>query len=101
MLGLSPATRVYVATGAVDMRKGFEGLFGIVRDTLCLDPLSGHLFLFANKNRTRLRVLFWDGSGFWVCANVRATAIELTSGGISLAALSARRFRTSRRGVGR
>jgi transposase len=68
MLGLSPATRVYVATGAVDMRKGFEGLFGIVRDTLSLDPLSGHLFLFANKPRTRLKILFWDGSGFWVCA---------------------------------
>lgn len=50
------------------MRKGFEGLFGLVRDELGREPLSGHLFLFANKTRTRLKVLFWDGSGLWVCA---------------------------------
>jgi transposase len=68
MLGLSPATKIYVATGDVDLRKSFEGLFGIVRDTLSMDPLSGHLYLFSNKSRTRLKVLFWDGSGFWVCA---------------------------------
>src|SRR5258706_10468420 len=68
MFGLWPATRVYVATGATDMRKGFEGLYGMVRDQLGGDPLSGHLFLFANKQRTRLKILFWDGSGLWVCA---------------------------------
>lgn len=68
MIGLGPATRVYVATGAVDLRKGFDGLYGLVRDVLGRDPLSGHLFLFANRTRTRLKVLFWDGSGLWVCA---------------------------------
>ena len=68
MFGLGPATRVYVATGATDMRKGFEGLYGLVRDHLSADPLSGHLFLFANRQRTRLKLLFWDGSGLWVCA---------------------------------
>ena len=68
MFGLGPATRVYVATGAIDMRKGFEGLYGIVRDRLNGDPVSGHLFLFANRQRTRLKILFWDGSGLWVCA---------------------------------
>jgi len=68
MFGLGPATRVYVATGATDMRKGFEGLYGLVRDTLGGDPLSGHLFLFANRARTRLKILFFDGSGLWVCA---------------------------------
>ncbi|MCC6264050.1 MAG: IS66 family insertion sequence element accessory protein TnpB, partial [Bryobacterales bacterium] len=51
-----------------DMRKGFEGLYGLVRDELRCDPLSGHLFLFANASRTRLKLLFWDGSGLWVCA---------------------------------
>lgn len=50
------------------MRKGFEGLYGLVRDELGGDPLSGHLFLFANRPRTRLKVLCWDGSGLWVCA---------------------------------
>jgi transposase len=68
MFGLGPATKVFVATGAVDMRKGFEGLYGLVRDVLGRDPLSGHLFLFANRSRTRLKLLFWDGSGLWVCA---------------------------------
>ena len=50
------------------MRKGFEGLFGLVRDRLQLEPLSGHLFLFCNKARNRTKVLFWDGSGLWICA---------------------------------
>lgn len=59
---------MYVATGATDMRKGFEGLYGLVRDELRNDPLSGHLFLFANRGRSRMKLLFWDGSGLWVCA---------------------------------
>ncbi len=50
------------------MRKGFEGLYGLVRDRLSCDPLSGHLFLFCNAQRNRLKVLVWDGSGLWVCA---------------------------------
>lgn len=68
MFGLSPATKIYVGVEAVDMRKGFEGLFGMVRDQLGQDPLSGHLFLFTNRHRTRLKALVWDGSGLWVCA---------------------------------
>ena len=47
---------------------GFDGLFGLVRDALSEDPLSGHLFLFANRDRTRVKVLVFDGSGLWVCA---------------------------------
>ena len=53
MFALGPATKVYVATGATDMRKGFDGLYGLVRDELVQDPLSGHLFLFANARRNR------------------------------------------------
>src|SRR6185437_8021871 len=68
MFGLGPATRIYIAVEAVDMRKGFDGLYGLVRDRLGEDPLSGHLFLFANRARSRLKVLVWDGSGLWVCA---------------------------------
>jgi transposase len=68
MFGLGPATKIYVAAEAVDMRKGFEGLYGLVRDHLGQDPLSGHLFLFTNRTRTRLKALVWDGSGLWVCA---------------------------------
>lgn len=68
MFGLGPATRVYLGVEAVDMRKGFEGLYGLVRDRLGEDPMSGHLFLFTNRTRTRLKVLVWDGTGLWVCA---------------------------------
>ena len=50
------------------MRKGFDGLFGLVRDRLLCEPLSGHIFLFSNAQRNRLKLLFWDGSGLWVCA---------------------------------
>jgi transposase len=66
--GVGLATRIYIAVEAVDMRKGFEGLFGLVRGELKQDPLSGHLFLFSNRGRTRLKALVWDGSGLWVCA---------------------------------
>lgn len=68
MFGLGPATKIYIAIEAIDMRKGFEGLHGLVRDHLGEDPLSGHLFLFTNKTHTRLKALVWDGSGLWVCA---------------------------------
>jgi transposase len=68
MFGWGPATKIYVAAEAVDMRKGFEGLYGLVRDRLGQDPLSGHLFLFTNRTHTRLKALVWDGSGLWVCA---------------------------------
>ena len=68
MFGLGPATKIYIAVEAIDMRKGFEGLYGLVRDHLEQDPLSGHLFLFTNRTRTRLKALVWYGSGLWVCA---------------------------------
>jgi transposase len=68
MFGLGPATKIYVAAEPVDMRKGFEGLYGLVRDHLGQDPLSGYLFLFSNRTHTRLKALVWDGSGLWVCA---------------------------------
>src|SRR5947209_20094660 len=68
VFGFGPATRIYLAAGATDMRKGFEGLYGLVRDRLACDPLSGHVFLFSNAQRNRLKLLFYDGSGLWVCA---------------------------------
>ena len=68
MIGLSRATRVFVALDPVDLRKSFSGLQGSVQQTLNQDLLSGHLFLFTNRNRTRLKVLTWDGSGFWIAA---------------------------------
>ena len=68
MFGWGPATKIYLAVGATDLRQGFEGLYGLARDRLLCEPLSGHVFLFANAQRNRLKLLFWDGSGLWVCA---------------------------------
>jgi len=68
VFGLGPATRIYVALETTDLRKGFDGLHGLVRDKLGLEVRSGHLFLFANARRNRLKILYWDGSGLWICA---------------------------------
>jgi transposase len=68
MMPVGPATRIFLAAGATDLRKSFEGLSDLVRHRFREDPLSGHLFVFANRHRTRLKLLYWDGSGLWVCA---------------------------------
>jgi len=68
MLGLGAATRVFVATGGTDMRLGFNCLYALVVGQLKEDPQSGHLFLFANKRRDRMKILFFDNLSLWVCA---------------------------------
>jgi len=61
-----PATvRVFLCTRPTDMRKGFDGLQGMVREFLGQDPLSGHLFLFLNRRRDRIKILLWERDG-WV-----------------------------------
>jgi transposase len=69
MFGLGPATRIYVALGATDMRKSYDGLYGIVRDKLGLGVRTGHLFLFANAKRNRLKILIW-GCQQHACRNL-------------------------------
>jgi transposase len=66
MLTLSPAVRIYLATGATDLRRSIDGLAALVRQRFDLDPLSGHLFLFRNGRGDRLKILAWDHGGFWV-----------------------------------
>jgi transposase len=68
MLNFSSATRVFVATAPVDMRGSFNTLYAYARSVLEQDPLSGHWFVFTNRQRNRIKILFWDGSGLWVCA---------------------------------
>lgn len=68
MLGLGAATRVFVATGVTDMRLAFDGLYALVVGQLKENPQSGHLFLFANKRRDRMKILCFDGNSLWVCA---------------------------------
>ena len=68
MIQVGPATRVFLAAGPTDMRKGFDGLADLVRHRLAGDPLSGHLYVFCNRRRTRIKILCFDGSGTWVCS---------------------------------
>ena len=49
-----------------DMRKGFDGLYGLVYTHLKEDPLSGDVYVFLNRRRDRMKLLFWDGTGFWI-----------------------------------
>jgi len=109
MLTLPSSVKVYLAAGVTDMRKSFDTLFGLARDALAMDPLSGHLFVFCNRGRNRIKVLHWDGSGLWIhakrlekgtfswpdpgrvaCVELRATDLAMLVGGIDLVRSRAR-----------
>lgn len=90
MLSLPSRTKMYLCMNPVDMRKSFDGLFGIVREEFGQDPLSGHLFLFVNKRRDRMKAIFWDDDGFviwykrlesgtWELPGSTSTTLELES----------------------
>ena len=68
MLSFPAAIKIYVAVEPVDMRKQFNGLWAAVQEKLHEDPKSGAVFAFINKERTRLKLLYWDGTGVWVLA---------------------------------
>jgi len=64
MIGGTGNTRIFLCTQDTDMRKSFDGLRGIIRTAMHLDPLSGGLFLFKNKRGDRIKVVYWDSDGF-------------------------------------
>ena len=66
MLTLPPSVRIFVCLEATDMRKGFDGLAAVTRELLGEDPLTGHLFVFFNRRRNRVKTLFWDRSGLCI-----------------------------------
>jgi transposase len=68
MFSFPNKTKVYLAVKPVDMRKSFNGLWSEASEQLKEDPFSGALFVFTNKRRDRIKVLYWDGSGVWICA---------------------------------
>ena len=67
MIALTPTTRIFLAAGATDLRKSFEGLCDLVTHHFGQDPLSGHLYLFTNRRKNRIKLLYADGSGLWLC----------------------------------
>jgi transposase len=68
MLAFPGGIRIYVAVQPVDMRKQYDGLWAAAQQQLHEDPKSGAVFCFINKERTRLKLLYWDGTGVWVLA---------------------------------
>jgi transposase len=68
MIGLPGGTRIWLAAGVTDMRKGFDGLAALVQGTLAESPFSGHVFVFRGRAGDRIKLLWWDGSGLCLFA---------------------------------
>ena len=66
MLALTAATRIYLYRAPCDMRKSFDGLCGLIRSELGADPLSGSLFVFVNRRRNMVKLIYWDRDGFMI-----------------------------------
>jgi transposase len=64
MIGLPPSTRVFLCLAPTDMRKSFDGLAALAVEVVRQEPLSGHLFVFRNRREDRIKVLYWDRTGF-------------------------------------
>lgn len=64
MLTLPSSVRIYVAAEATDLRRGFDGLSALTRSVIGADPMSGHLFVFLNRRRNRVKILVWDRTGY-------------------------------------
>jgi len=66
MIGLPATVRIFVAVVPIDFRNGFDGLAQLTRAVIKQDPLSGHLFVFTNRRRDRVKILYWDRDGLAV-----------------------------------
>jgi transposase len=66
VLNVPTKVRIFLCRSAIDMRKGFDGLHGVVLEVLRQDPLSGDLFVFLNKRRDRVKLLIWEGDGMLI-----------------------------------
>jgi len=121
MLNVSPQIAIQVYAQPADMRKGIDGLSGIVRSEFEADPTDGSLFVFINRRRDRMKILHFDGGGFWLYyrlleagtfeelkprrganhVNLDGTQLSMLLSGVSLVAAQRRRKRFSRNGTGR
>ena len=114
MLNLPSTVSIFLHARPTDMRKGFDGLSGIVRQAFGADPLDGSLYLFVNRRRDRLKILHFDGTGFWLYykrlevgtfeviasdepyVEIDAVQLAMLLGGVSLVSAQRRRKRYRR-----
>lgn len=108
MLSVPSTMAIYLCSQPTDMRKGCDGLSGIVRGQFAADPLDGSLYLFVNRRRDRLKMLHFDGAGFWLyyrvleagtfevlhsdeaSIQIDATQLAMLLGGVSLRSVQRR-----------
>ncbi len=115
MLSFTSLGKIYVYAAPADMRKGVDGLSGVVRGEFAIDPTDGSLFVFLNRRRDRMKILHFDGGGYWLFyrvleagtfemltgtndlpyVTIDATQLAMLLSGISLAATTHRRRRFS------
>ena len=67
MIAVTPQMRVLVAVAPVDFRRGIDGLARLVRELLAADPFCGWVFVFGNRGKTAVKLLVYDGQGYWLC----------------------------------
>lgn len=97
MLTLPPSVKIYVATAPIDMRRSFDALAGLARDAVGIDATTGHLFVFFGRHRDKVKILFWDRTGWCLyykrlelgtfrlpVVPLGTTAIELASADLAL-----------------
>jgi transposase len=110
MIGLFPTTAIFLATAPTDLRKAYDGLGALVTQSLAQDPRNGSLYVFCNRRRDRIKILFWEEGGYWLCARrleqgtfrwpqsgeacarYRREELVLLLGGIDLKQTSARKW---------
>ena len=80
MMGLPAGTRVWLAAGMTDMRKGFDGLAGLAQTALAQEPFSGHVFVFRGKRGDIVKLLWWDGQGLCLFAKRLEKGLRLAPG---------------------
>ena len=67
MLQITPQHKLLIAAQPIDFRKGIDGIRAVCQQQWQTDPFNGHLFIFRNRNSTAIKLLIYDGNGFWLC----------------------------------
>ncbi len=102
MLHLSIACTYYLYAGHADMRKGYDGLCGLVKTAMALDALSGSVFIFLNRRRTQVKLLLWEGDGFAIYQKRLEKGtyeLPLVAGSSSTLAMDARQLQLILQGI--